>query len=155
VVAHDWKVARAWFQDALNHDPDNAGLKRLVDLADYTEKFNEQRAASTSNALNKPLTSEEIPANADARTYPLTSTKIHTHEAWARFIDKKYPKLDPSKLPQDSDINFLFPNLPASQAREMNDYMMDYFVKAMENDPQLIRTSQPPANSKILTIPTN
>jgi len=32
----DWKVAKAWFQDALNHDPTNIGIKRLVALCDYT-----------------------------------------------------------------------------------------------------------------------
>jgi len=30
----DWKVAKAWFEEALNRDPGNAGLKRLVELAD-------------------------------------------------------------------------------------------------------------------------
>ena len=34
VMSKDWKVAKAWFQDALNRDPDNAGLKRLVALTD-------------------------------------------------------------------------------------------------------------------------
>ncbi len=29
----DWKVAKAWFEDALNRDPSNAGLKHLVELA--------------------------------------------------------------------------------------------------------------------------
>ena len=110
VAAHDWKVAKAWFEDALNHDPDNAGLKRLVALADYTGKRNEQKTTSTSKVSDKPLTNEEIPADADERTYALTSTKIHTLEAWGRFIDKKHPKIDPSKLPKDSDILFLFPN---------------------------------------------
>jgi hypothetical protein len=33
---HDWKVALAWFQDALNHDPGNAGIQRLIDLAQFT-----------------------------------------------------------------------------------------------------------------------
>ena len=33
---HDWKVALAWFQDALNHDPGNAGIQRLIELAQYT-----------------------------------------------------------------------------------------------------------------------
>jgi hypothetical protein len=36
VMNKDWNVAKAWFQDALNHDPDNAGLKQLVAQADYT-----------------------------------------------------------------------------------------------------------------------
>ena len=27
VMKHDWQAARAWFKDALNRDPENAGLK--------------------------------------------------------------------------------------------------------------------------------
>jgi len=38
IMAHDWNVAHAWFQDALNHDPGNAGIQRLIELADYTMK---------------------------------------------------------------------------------------------------------------------
>ncbi len=34
VADRDWKVAKAWFEEALNRDPGNAGLKRLVELAD-------------------------------------------------------------------------------------------------------------------------
>ena len=30
VATSDWKAAQAWFEDALNHDPNNAQLKRLV-----------------------------------------------------------------------------------------------------------------------------
>jgi tetratricopeptide (TPR) repeat protein len=33
IATHDWVAARAWFQDAANQEPDNQGLKRLVDLA--------------------------------------------------------------------------------------------------------------------------
>lgn len=32
VQVRDWAVATAWFQDALNRDPGNTGLKRLVEL---------------------------------------------------------------------------------------------------------------------------
>jgi len=34
VADRDWKVAKAWFEEALNRDPNNAGLKRLVELSD-------------------------------------------------------------------------------------------------------------------------
>lgn len=34
VVEGDWKVAKAWFEDALKRDPGNANLKRLVALVD-------------------------------------------------------------------------------------------------------------------------
>lgn len=135
IAGRDWKVARAWFQDALNHDPDNVGLKRLVDLADYTEKYSEQKVTPTSDAANKPDTSEEIPADADPRTYALTSKTIHTAEAWKRFIDKKYPKMNPSELPKDSDIDFLFPGLPALEAKELSDYTEKYWISATTADP--------------------
>lgn len=36
IMNHDWQVARAWFKDALDHDPGNAGIMRLIDLSEYT-----------------------------------------------------------------------------------------------------------------------
>ncbi len=36
IMAHDWYLAGVFFKDALNHEPGEAGLKRLVDLAEYT-----------------------------------------------------------------------------------------------------------------------
>jgi hypothetical protein len=35
VINHDWPVALAWWQDALNRDPNNAALKRSVELAQW------------------------------------------------------------------------------------------------------------------------
>ena len=37
VMTHDWALAHAWLEDALNHDPDNAYLKKFVKLADFEE----------------------------------------------------------------------------------------------------------------------
>ena len=34
VADRDWKVAKAWFEEALSRDPTNAGLKRLIELSD-------------------------------------------------------------------------------------------------------------------------
>jgi hypothetical protein len=42
IMDHDWNVAHAWFQDALNHDPGNAGIQRLIDLAEYTMRREKQ-----------------------------------------------------------------------------------------------------------------
>lgn len=36
VADRDWKVAKAWFEEALIRDPGNANLKRLVELANQT-----------------------------------------------------------------------------------------------------------------------
>ena len=36
ITENNWKAALVWFQDALNHEPGDPGLQRLVDLAQYT-----------------------------------------------------------------------------------------------------------------------
>ncbi len=46
VQIKDWKVARAWFGDALRLDPDNEGLKKFIELCDYSP----QTKTPTSNA---------------------------------------------------------------------------------------------------------
>lgn len=38
IADHDWAVAQAWFEDALNHEPGDPGLQRLVDLATFTRQ---------------------------------------------------------------------------------------------------------------------
>jgi hypothetical protein len=56
IMGHDWNVARAWFQDALNHDPGNAGIQRLIDLAEYTLKRAKQppgRSAADMSAQDR------------------------------------------------------------------------------------------------------
>jgi hypothetical protein len=54
----DWNVAMAWFKDALNRDPGNAGLKRLVELT-----------AAAPPQAGKPPTGGaalQLPTDADA-----------------------------------------------------------------------------------------
>lgn len=53
VMVRDWAVAKAWFQDALNHDPNNAGLKRLVALTDTPQQPNNQQRATVAER-NEP-----------------------------------------------------------------------------------------------------
>lgn len=64
IQAHDWKVALAWFQDALNHEPGDPSLKRLVDLARFTLDYrlrvgtqvpSQNKQSATHNSTNKPL----------------------------------------------------------------------------------------------------
>jgi tetratricopeptide (TPR) repeat protein len=62
IAARDWKVARAWFQDALNRDPGNADLKRMVDLAESTEKFYQDAANQNAALLAQPIGSPELAA---------------------------------------------------------------------------------------------
>ncbi len=116
VMAHDWKVARAWFLDALRFDPENVGLKRLAELCNYPLPKNEK----------------SIPSDA--------------------------------KLPQDSDIKYLFPDddtqpearpaspqgkpvmggVPEQEARELEDHILDLLQKQIDSDPAL----NPPAREK-------
>ncbi len=116
VMAHDWKVARAWFLDALRFDPENGGLKRLAELCNYPLPKNEK----------------SIPSDA--------------------------------KLPQDSDIKYLFPDddtqpedrpaspqgkpvrggVPEQEARELEDHILDLLQKQIDSDPAL----NPPAREK-------
>lgn len=125
VMERDWKVARAWFEDALNRDPGNPGLQRLVALADYSQQH-------VQRSINgKPFTDEDIPEDADPQTYAMTSTKIHSQRAWSKFLfpdGKNLRKAAPvfktlpdgrvMQLPTESDILFLFPGEepPASPA---------------------------------------
>ena len=131
ITTHDWKVAKAWFEDALNHDPNNLGLKRLVELADYTERRKEQIAA---NKGTKSITSAsliQLPEDSDIKL-------LFPDEQPAQAGLASIPA---DKMPKDSDIELLFPGLPAIEAKEIDDYMFDQMEKATENDPELIRIS--------------
>lgn len=50
VMERDWKVAKAWFQDALNRDPNNANLQRLVALTDHTPPVKKPSSARRDSA---------------------------------------------------------------------------------------------------------
>lgn len=60
ITDHDWKVARAWFQDALNHEPGNPGLQRLVDLANFTLDYHGPASAPAAPALIPARSAEAI-----------------------------------------------------------------------------------------------
>lgn len=60
IQTHDWAVARAWFQDALLRDKDNPGLKRLIDLCEYTISMKQSaKLKSGKNTGYDNLTSQE------------------------------------------------------------------------------------------------
>jgi tetratricopeptide (TPR) repeat protein len=123
VAAHDWNAARAWFEDALNHDPQNAGLKRLTELADFTlartSRNKAVKAASTSGTL-------QLPESSDMQFLFSEEAQKPAHSGTAL------------QLPKESDLAFLFPGLPALEAKELSDYTEKHWIDQIETDPQLI-----------------
>ena len=59
---HDWKVALAWFQDALNHEPGNAGIQRLIELAQFTMEREKRPHPSAAPAMPAPATHAQVKA---------------------------------------------------------------------------------------------
>ncbi len=91
----DWKVAKAWFQDALNRDPGNPGLKRLVALSDAGPA--RTRPAAAGSKAPPPL---RMPA--DTRDDP-------------QFLFPKLGAMDPreaANLKRSMDILFGLPPAP-------------------------------------------
>jgi hypothetical protein len=110
VMGRDWKVAKAWFQDALNRDPTNAGLKRLVALTD------------SSQQPNQP------PASVDARDEP--AGLGGRSEVKAAAAPPSKTKLAPAsttgaqvQLPDPNDVYLMFPGLKAIEDKQALDYL--------------------------------
>lgn len=59
VMERDWKVAKAWFQDALNRDPTNIGLKRMLALTETPRQTSQQHSAAGN--LSKPTGQLQLP----------------------------------------------------------------------------------------------
>lgn len=55
VINHDWPVALAWWQDALKRDPNNAALKRSVDLAQWMVDRPKAKAAGPVTPLGAAI----------------------------------------------------------------------------------------------------
>lgn len=101
VMSKDWKVAKAWFEDALNRDPNNASLKRLVALADAPQPPNKPKPA-TAAAKNSNL---QLPDPNDIRfLFP----GLQTMKDKEAPVFKTLPDGRRVQMPQDSDMEFLF-----------------------------------------------
>ena len=66
VINHDWPVALAWWQDALQRDPNNAALKRSVDLAQWMVDRRKAVAAGPATPLSAAIHAAARGDNAEA-----------------------------------------------------------------------------------------
>jgi hypothetical protein len=116
IVDHDWKVARAWFQDALNREPGNAGIQRLIGLAEYSLGRPERlRAAPTTVPAADPTAGDkaamdrldqvlDTQMNADLakalsdynRTHPATPP-AQVGPGWGGFFESLFKQRGPAK----------------------------------------------------------
>jgi hypothetical protein len=119
VAAHDWNAARAWFKDALNHDPQDAGLKRLTELAEFTLARTSQKAPKTLSASG----TLQLPESSDMQ-FLFPRDKQQRARSGAAL-----------QLPKESDAEFLFPGLPALQAKELSEYTEKHWIDQIGTDP--------------------
>jgi hypothetical protein len=110
VMVRDWKVAKAWFQDALNRDPNNAGLKRLVALAESPQQPNKPLA--TVDARNEPAGLGGRSDLKGAIAPPSKTKPASTTQTRIRL-----------QLPDPNDIYLLFPGLKAIEDKEALDIL--------------------------------
>lgn len=116
VMDRDWKVAKAWFQDALNRDPNNAGLKRMIVLADYS--LRDRQAVTSGGTGSVPAVKTSAPTKAEIDEFfrnfregrKFTPTdKVRNHVlSMSNEEFKNRIWESPLQLPQDSDITYLF-----------------------------------------------
>ena len=107
VMERDWKVARAWFQDALNRDPGNASLKRLVAL---TEPVPPLSPSAVVDARNEPA---GLGGKPEAQRANTPSDKTMPASA-----STNHPNL---QLPDPNDMYIAFPGLKKLE----DNYLMD------------------------------
>ncbi len=103
VMLRDWKVAKAWFQDALNRDPNNAGLKCLVALAGSPQQHGMPRVEV--DARNEPA---GLGGGSPLKGSGATPGKTKTATA------PKNPTRIPLQLPNPDDIQVMFPGLKSA-----------------------------------------
>ena len=149
VMQHDWKVAKAWFDDALQHDPGNARLQRLAALSAYTQDH--IALAGTQNAAQAARATGSVQAPSDA-DLELLFPGWQAAPTSATGAEQK----GMVQRPMDSDLQFLFPDqaFPSirdrMEAKKLNDLMLGAALKATEYDPVLVKVSRrvPPGQGR-------
>jgi|GEM_PF-2378504 len=129
VVNHDWPVALAWWQDALNRDPDNVVLKRSVALAQWMVDKRKTKAAGPVSPLTAAIHSASSGDNAEAiRQFELVK------------------KENPATAAQVDDM------IAALRKRQEKDSKTAYWNQVIENDMRELRDAANERGLNLLTI---
>lgn len=126
VAERDWKVAKAWFQDALNRDPDNAGLKRLVALIDPPKHT--APAAGMQLQLPDPNDIYIFFPRPKDQTAPAVGTQLQLPDEKDILLlfPGEYPTTPAGtqlQLPDEKDMYLTFPGLEALDEKEAQDLL--------------------------------
>ena len=109
VMHRDWNLATALFQDALNRDPNNAGLKRMIVLAQYSLRDRSPVTSSVTNSVPAKAEVDEFFRNfREGRRFSPTDKVRNYVLSMSNEEFKNRIWESPLQLPQDSDIEFLF-----------------------------------------------
>ena len=96
IQSGDWKAALAWFQDAVNKDPTDLTLKRLVDLAKFTLYYR-PKPPTAPPGTNK-LTSKETPTRVgvvEQAKATQIAARARADSAFAEYTRKYGDRADP------------------------------------------------------------
>ena len=130
VMTRDWKVAKACFGDALNHDPNNADLKRLVALADYSlsapPASHPPKAAATKTSVSDEMAEadalfDRLMMEQDLKGFHKDYLPKHPELGESRAAPVR--PLSPLEKPKPDDLKFLFPGLQGMTETEAMDIL--------------------------------
>lgn len=124
VMERDWKMAKAWFEDALNRDPGNPGLQRLVVLSDDSQQHVQGsiNGKPDDRALQLPSDSDILllfdipPARKPTPTFiigkdgQMIQVPENSDQESPTYIKGKDGKL--IEVPQPKDIDLFFGDSP-------------------------------------------
>jgi len=110
VETRDWKAARAWFQDALQRDPTNAGLQRFVELTEDPA----QRAKPVPQPPKGPIPASDAELAAffsffrDPPSHPKYQASETVRARVLNLSKDEFNRLLALQLPTDADQELLF-----------------------------------------------
>lgn len=110
VMKRDWKLAKAWFEDALNHDPTNIGLQRFIALCDYTYSRPQPVTAKPVQSVPKPTMSA-----ADSEAY-LKMLSANQNRVFAEDFDRQVNSFYRNYAPKHPELKFRVLVKPAQTA---------------------------------------